>query len=95
METLTIRRKIHFNLGRNNRNKIVRGTPKPVVKKPSRSAELMAFAIVFDDGLEQGKFSNLSDICIATGLSRAAVSRIMEFRLKPPEVQDRLIFYTK
>lgn len=95
METLTIRRKIHFKLGRNNRNKIVRGSPKPAVIKPSRSAELMAFAIVFDDSLEQGKFSNLSDICIATGLSRAAVSRIMEFRLKLPEEQDRLIFCTK
>ncbi|MBO6102772.1 MAG: hypothetical protein J6P03_05920 [Opitutales bacterium] len=95
METLTIRRKIHFKLGRNNRNKIVRGTPTPIARKPSRSAELMAFAIVFDDSLEQGKFSNLSDICIATGLSRAAVSRIMRFRLKPPEVQDRLIFCTK
>ena len=95
METLTIRKKIHFKLGRNNRNQIIQGTPEPVIKKPTRSAELMAFAIVFDDWLAQGKFSNLSDICDATGLSRAAVSRIMEFRLKQPEVQDKLIFCTR
>ena len=33
METLTIRKKIHFKLGRNNRNQIIQGTPEPVIKK--------------------------------------------------------------
>lgn len=96
METLTIHRKIHFQLGRNNRNQIKVGEPpQPKPKKPTRGAELAAFAIVFDDWLSQGKAENLSDICLATGLSRAAVSRIMEYRLRPPKELDTLVFETR
>lgn len=49
----------------------------------------MAFAIVFDDWFEYRRILKF------IGYFRAVVSRIMEFGLKQPEVQDKLIFCTK
>lgn len=89
---MTIKRKIHFRLGKNNSNRISDGEPTPLIKRPTRSAECMAFAIVFDDWLSSGKVQDYSEICNATGLSRSAVSRIMGFRLRASKEQERIIF---
>lgn len=51
METLTIRKKIHFKLGRNNRNQIIQGTPEPVIKKLEWFITMLINSI--SDSLEQ------------------------------------------
>lgn len=60
-----------------------------------REAELMAFAIVFDDLLAKGNFKNLSEFAKHLGISKYMLSRIMKLRLKPPKKQEEILFRTK
>lgn len=64
---MTISRKVHFKLGKNTANKICRGELHEVKRKITRSAELMAFAIIFDGWLESGKVAGYSEIAQITG----------------------------
>lgn len=89
---MTISRKVHFRLGKNTANKICRGELHEVKRKITRSAELMAFAIIFDGWLESGKVAGYSEIAQITGISVPAVSRIMNYRLKSLRWQEGVIF---
>lgn len=60
-----------------------------------REAELMAFAIVFDDLLAKGNFKNLSEFAQYLGISKHMLSNIMKLRLNPPKKQEEILFKTK
>lgn len=92
---MEIRSKIYIKSGRHGRNEIVRGErPEPLSKKPrpTRKAELMAFAIVFDDWLAKGEAEDYSHISRITGISRFRVSKIMNLMQLPPSEQSELLF---
>lgn len=80
---MEIRSKIYIKSGRHGRSEIVRGErPEALPEKPrpTRKAELMAFAIVFDDWLAKGEAEDYSHISRITGISRFRVSKIMNLR---------------
>ena len=90
---MEIRSKIYIKSGRHGRNEIVRGErPEPLPEKPrpTRKAELMAFAI--DDWLAKGEAEDYSHISRITGISRFRVSKIMNLMQLPPTKQSELLF---
>ncbi len=92
---MEIRSKIYIKSGRHGRSEIVRGErsdPMPKGARPTRKAELMAFAIVFDDWLAKGKVEDYSHISRITGISRFRVSKIMNLMQLPPSEQSELLF---
>lgn len=86
---MTIERKIQIKTVARGRKRISEVSDKnPKIKlRPNRKKELMAFAIVFDLWLEQGKVSDLSEISEITRLSRFMVSKIMRYRLLETQIQ--------
>ena len=85
---MEVRSKIYIKSGRHGRSEIVRGE-RP---RPTRKAELMAFAIVFDDWLAKGEAEDYSHISRITGISRFRVSKIMNLMQLPPSEQSELLF---
>lgn len=90
---MTIERKIQIKTVARGRKRISKvSVENPEIKlRPNRKKELMAFAIIFDSWLEQGKVSDLSEIPEITRLSRFMVSKIMKMRLLPVFKQEKLI----
>ncbi len=86
---MTIERKIQIKTVDRGRKRISEvSVENPEIKlRPNRKKELMAFAIVFDSWLEQGKVSDLSEISEITRLSRFMVSKIMSYRLLETQIQ--------
>lgn len=87
---MEIKSKIYIKSGRHGRSEIVRGErpdPMPKRARPTRKAELMAFAIVFDGWLSEGKVEDYSHISRITGISRFRVSKIMNLTQLPPSEQ--------
>lgn len=92
---MEIKSKIYIKSGRHGRSEIVRGeSPEPLPEKPrpTRKAELMAFAIVFDDWLAKGEAEDYSHISRITGISRFRVSKIMNLMQLTPSEQSELLF---
>lgn len=88
---MEIRKKIYFERGKLGKMKIGTSAPKSVARRPSRESELMAFAVVFDQWLKEGRVRDYADIAKLTGLSRYRVSKIMNYSLKTPKEQCGLL----
>ena len=88
---MEIRKKIYLEKGKRGKTEIVTSAPKAVVRRPSRKSELMAFAVVFDQWLKEGRVRDYADIAKLTGLSRYRVSKIMNYSLKTPKEQYGLL----
>ena len=86
---MTIEKTIHISFGNRRKNQIRNGLPKA---KINRASELMAIAIVFDEWLESGKVENYTELAQITGLSNPEISRIMDYRLKPTNKQEILLY---
>ncbi|QYY37410.1 hypothetical protein [Ruficoccus sp. ZRK36] len=52
-------------------------------------ARLMAFAIVFDEWLAEGKVRGYAELTAISGMDRSDVTHIMNLRLLEPEKQER------
>lgn len=91
---MEIRSKIYLKSGYRGRGEIGRGVMPTIPERkirPTRKAELMAFAIVFDDWLASGKVRDYAEIANITGLSRFRVSKIMNYTLFSIKEQTKLL----
>ena len=91
---MTICRKINISVGAKGRNRINIGDAPilPEFKaKPSRAAETLSFAILFESWIESGTVSDYSDIARITGLSRFMVTKIMSQLLLPAREQVEIL----
>lgn len=90
----TIKRTIHFTSGRRGARKIKAGAeppPKVIPKSVPREARLMAFAVVFDEWLAEGKVRDYAELAEITGYDRSRITRIMNYRLQEPWEQERIL----
>ncbi|MDX2110104.1 MAG: hypothetical protein SFY80_07685 [Verrucomicrobiota bacterium] len=55
-----------------------------------REARLMACAVVFDEWLAAGKVDDYAELSVITGMDRSRITRIMNYRLLEPVVQEGL-----
>ncbi len=94
---MEIRSKVYLKIGYRGRQKIERGVvsvPPTQVRRPHRKAELMAFAIVFDDWLASGRVRDYAQISQITGISRFRVSKIMNYAQLSLRTQKELLNMT-
>lgn len=97
MSNPSIRRTFHIGKGRHGAKVINTGEePENLEAKPPvpRKAQLMAFAIVFDEWLANGKVKDYAELSNITGLDRSRITRIMNLRLLPPGEQEALLRVT-
>lgn len=90
-EQVTIKRTVHFKRARKGRRVLREGVePPPLEEKrpvPHR-VRLLAFSIVFEDWLREGRVKDYAELAAVTGLDRSEVSRIMGMRLGDTQSVD-------
>jgi hypothetical protein len=90
----TIKRTIHLAPGRRGARKVKAGPQPEAVELPapvSRQARLMAFAILFEEWLAEGKVKDYAELAEITGFDRSRITRIMNLRLLEPGVQEEVL----
>jgi hypothetical protein len=65
--------------------------PPKIPEAVSRQARLMAFAIVFEEWLAEGKVSDYAELAEITGWDRSRITRIMNLRLLEPGTQEAIL----
>jgi len=82
---------------RSHKRKQARNDKNPHCSSPSklpRITRLMALAHHLQELIDQGIVHDYADIARLTGLSRARLTQIMNFRLLAPQIQEDIIFAT-
>jgi hypothetical protein len=90
----TIKRTIHLAPGRRGARKVKAGPQlQPVQLPPAvpRQARLMAFAILFEEWLAEGKVRDYAELAEITGMDRSRITRIMNLRLLDPAEQEAVL----
>ena len=95
MNQITLKREFHLKKGRRGsirvrKGKVVekRNVPNPV----GRNVRLMAFAIVFDEWLKEGRVKDYAELSEMTGYDRSRITKIMNLRLKEPGEQEKTLY---
>ncbi len=94
---MEIRTKVHLRTGYRGKGEVARGTPfvpPTEARRPHRKAELMAFAIVFDDWLASGRVRDYAQISQIMGISRFRLSKIMNYTQLSLREQKELLYKT-
>lgn len=95
---LTTEYKVHFEVGRKTRKKMMEGAapPAPVtLVEPGavpRVSRLMALAIRLNRLLGEGVARDYADLARLGGVTRARLTQIMNMLLLAPDIQEELLF---
>ncbi len=93
-EQVTIKRTVHFKRARKGRRVLREGAePQRLEEKRPvpHHVRLLAFSIVFEDWLREGRVKDYAELAAVTGLDRSEVSRIMGLRVfSASEIESNL-----
>lgn len=95
---LTVRCKVHFQVGRKRRKKLEVGDAPPdpeTLVEPGRVprvARLMALAIRLERLLAEGVARDYADLARLGGVTRAGLTQIMNLTLLAPDIQEAMLF---
>lgn len=92
---ITITQPISFQRGRQGRqrlsNELACAAVQPESQLP-RVAKLMALAIRFNELIERGKITDLSELARLAHVSQPRVTQIMNLNHLAPDIQEELLF---
>lgn len=91
---ITITQPVTFQRGRRGR-KCLSDQPAPVIPKEPQIplvSKLMALAIRFNQQIQQGKISDLSELARLAHVTQPRVTQIMNLNHLAPDIQEDLLF---
>ena len=95
---LTVKCKVHFEMGRKARKKLEVGDAPPAPEslvepgRVPRVSRLMALAIRLERLLAEGVARDYADLARLGGVTRARLTQIMNLTLLAPDIQEELLF---
>ncbi len=90
---ITIKRKVHFGLGRRARKELRDGEAKAVTTgRVPRVSRIMALAIRFEGLIHDGVVKDQAELARLGHVSRARLTQIMDLLLLAPDIQAAVLF---
>ncbi len=98
---LTVRCKVHFEIGRKTRKKLEVGEAPPAPEalvepgRVPRVSRLMALAIRLERLLAEGVARDYADVARLGGVTRARLTQVMNLTILAPDIQEEILFLPK